>query len=313
MTLSSDSPLAWPDGKCFAFTIFDDPDSQTWEAGREIYALLTDLGFHTTKGVWPMGPIREPSDHGVTCALAGYAKWLEELAKQGFEIGYHNATSHTCDRAETQAGLEHFRARFGCYPRTMAQHYYCDENLYWGDGRVSGWRRLAYNVLTRFKNHNKFFGDKTDHPYFWGDLCRDRITYCRSFTFKDINTLRGWRNFPYHDPQRPFVRYWYISSEGSNRDRFCETVSERNQERLESEGGLCIMYTHFGHGYYSGAVDKRFVALMQRLSRRPGWFVPVGQILDYMRQQQGELVLDDAERRRLERRWLVHKLFYGTA
>jgi hypothetical protein len=32
-----------------------------------------------------------------------------------------------------------------------------------------------------------------------------------------------------------------------------------------------------------------------------------------MRQQQGELVLDDAERRRLERRWLVHKLFYGTA
>jgi hypothetical protein len=35
----------WPDGKRFAFTVFDDPDSQTWQAGREVYALLRDLGF----------------------------------------------------------------------------------------------------------------------------------------------------------------------------------------------------------------------------------------------------------------------------
>ena len=46
--------MIWPGGKSFAFTIFDDPDSQTLEAGREVYALLADLGFRTTKGVWPI-------------------------------------------------------------------------------------------------------------------------------------------------------------------------------------------------------------------------------------------------------------------
>jgi hypothetical protein len=307
------APFNWPNGKRFAFTVFDDPDSQTWEAGREIYALLQDLGFRTTKGLWPMGPIRRPSDHGVTCAVPGYADWINRLIKAGFEAGYHNATSHTCTRAETVMGLEHFRAQFGGYPRTMAHHYNCDENLYWGDRRLGGWRRAVYNVLTRYKNHNKFFGDEDGHPYFWGDLCHDRITYCRSFTFRDINTLKAWRYFPYHDPARPLVRYWYVSSEGSNNARFCQTISEDNQERLEAEGGLCIMYTHFGHGYYNGSIDKRFVALMQRLSQRAGWFAPVGQVLDLMREQQGDIVLDNTQRGRLESRWLRHKVLYGTA
>src|ERR1017187_4114815 len=58
----------WPDGKSFAFTVFDDPDSQTLEAGREVYAFLASLGFRTTKGVWPIRGSGTPSDHGGTCA-----------------------------------------------------------------------------------------------------------------------------------------------------------------------------------------------------------------------------------------------------
>ena len=62
----------WPDGRSFAFTVFDDPDSQTLEAGREVYAFLASLGFRTTKGVWPIRGSGTPSDHGGTCAEPAY-------------------------------------------------------------------------------------------------------------------------------------------------------------------------------------------------------------------------------------------------
>ena len=48
---------AWPEGRDFAFTVFDDADSQTLENGRPIYELLGGLGLRTTKSVWPVrGP-----------------------------------------------------------------------------------------------------------------------------------------------------------------------------------------------------------------------------------------------------------------
>src|ERR1039458_6768880 len=88
----------WPDGKSFAFTVFDDPDSQTLEAGREVYAFLASLGFRTTKGVWPIRGSGTPSDHGGTCAEPAYRAWVQDLQRKGFEIGLHNATLHTSDR-----------------------------------------------------------------------------------------------------------------------------------------------------------------------------------------------------------------------
>jgi hypothetical protein len=85
---------------------------------------------------------------------------------------------------------------------------------------------------------------------------------------------------PYHDPDRPFVRNWFASSEGPSVESFDRTLSEANQERLEIEGGACIMYTHFANGFYdNGCLDSRFVRLMQRLGSRPGWFVPVSTLL----------------------------------
>ena len=47
--------VQWPEGKAFAFTVFDDPDAQSYEDGRVVYSFLDDLGFRTTRGVWP-GP-----------------------------------------------------------------------------------------------------------------------------------------------------------------------------------------------------------------------------------------------------------------
>ena len=119
---------------------------------------------------------------------------------------------------------------------------------------------------------------------------------------------------PYHDPHRPFVNAWYASTEGSNRSRFVAALSEANQDRLEAEGGACIMYTHFGHGYVQNRrLDPRFKTLMERLSRANGWFVPVATLLDFLRHRRERLAITDGERLSLERRWLWEKMFRGTS
>lgn len=308
------SSYYWPNGKRFAFTIFDDPDSQTLDAGRAVYGFLGDLGFKTTRGVWPIRGNGTPSDHGITCADPGCIEWLQCLQRRGFEMGFHNATSHTSPREETLRGLNEFAAYFGHNPRVMANHYFCDENVYWGDGRVSGMHRSLYNLLTRWQNHKKFFGHVPGHPYFWGDLCKEKIQYVRNFVYAEINTLKVCPFMPYHDPARPYVNFWYAAAEGANVNSFKVRLTEAAQDRLEEEGGACIMYTHFGHGYFeNGALDSRFRALMERLAKKGGWYVPVSTLLDHLLQQKQKASITAAERSRLERRWLFDKIRYGTS
>ncbi|HEX5481567.1 MAG TPA: hypothetical protein VFZ08_02955 [Terriglobia bacterium] len=307
--------ITWPDHRAFAFTIFDDPDSQTFEATQAVYSFLKDCGFRTTKGVWPSRPAREPSDHGITCGdNPDYVAWLKQLQSARFEIGFHNATSHTSFREETLAGLDQFAAYFGHFPYSMANHYFCQESVYWGENRVTGMQRHVYNLLTRGKNRGTSHGHEKEHPFFWGDLCKEKIKYVRNFVFDSINTLQKCPFMPYYDPVRPYVNYWFASSEGSNVKAFTRQVAEENQERLEAEGGACIMYVHFGHGFYeNGALDSNFRSRMERLARRNGWFVPVSTLLDYLLARKEKTEISDHERASLERKWLMHKARFGTA
>jgi hypothetical protein len=306
--------IRWPLGKSFAFTIIDDPDSQTLETGRRVYSFLAENGFRTTKLVWPIRGTGTPSDHGTCCDDPEYAQWVQELQAQGFEIGFHNATSHTSPRAETERGLDTFKQLFGANPGVLATHYYSQEALHWGDQRVTGGMRLLYNLLTFGRNRGRYHGHESNHPYFWGDLCKERIKYARNFTFAEINTLKACPYMPYHDPLRPYVNYWFSASEGSDLATFLERIAEDSQDRLEQEGGLSIVYTHFGHHYVKdGTLSPRFQELMQRLSARNGWFVPVSAVLDFVLAQRGALELSDPQRAELERRWLTHKIRFGNA
>ncbi|HTV55089.1 MAG TPA: hypothetical protein VMI06_09235 [Terriglobia bacterium] len=307
--------ISWPEGRAFAFSIFDDPDSQTFEAGKEIYAFLKDRGFRTTKGVWPSKPVRTPSDCGITCEdNPEYIAWLQRLQTAGFEIGLHNVTSHTSDREEIRRGLDQFSAYFGHDPKSMANHYFCEDALYWGENRVTGTNRFLYNAFTLGRKRNISHGHEPGHPYFWGDLCKERIKYARNFAFASLNTLQACPVMPYYDPLRPYVNYWFASSEGSNVDSFQQRVTERNIDLLEREGGACIMYVHFGHRFFSGrALDPRFRLTMERLAQRKGWFVPVSTLLDFLLGQKSTAELSDRDRASLERRWLLHKVRFGTA
>jgi hypothetical protein len=314
LTGTAGPPPDWPRGKRFAFTVFDDPDAQTLASGRPVYDVLRDLGFRTTKAVWPIRGGGRPSDRGQTCADGDYRKWVEELQAGGFEIAYHNATNHTSPREETLRGLETFRQYFGAYPSSMANHSENEEGIYHGEHRVSGVRRLLYNALTRGRNRGRFCGHVVGHPYFWGDLCRERITYVRNFVFDQINTLAACPYMPYHDPARPWVNFWFASAEGDQYPRFERMLGEANQDRLEAEGGACIMYTHFGHGFVEGGrLRPRFVALMERLAAKDGWFVPVTTLLEHLRARRADTTLTTRQRARLEWRWLRHKARYGTA
>ena len=131
------------------------------------------------------------------------------------------------------------------------------------------------------------------------------MRYCRNFVYSDINTLKACPWMPYFDPLRPYVQKWFASSEGDRAQSFLKTIGDRNQDRLVEEGGACIMYTHFGHGYvqdgrlnpafrrampvwlkkklhadktlrraFGGAYAKRFVYAEHHLSHAASAFLP---------------------------------------
>jgi hypothetical protein len=306
------TPIQWPDGRRFAFSVFDDTDRSTLENAPRVYELLGDLGFRTTKSVWPLPATAQAVESGATCEDAAYAAWVQSLQRGGFEIALHNVAPQTSSRELTIRGIDRFRELFGASPSVHTNHTGCREAMYWGDHRLSGPNRAAYNLLNRYSTRGVFEGHLEGSPLFWGDICRRDVKYVRNFVHGNVNTLGFCPQMPYHDPRRPYVKHWFASTEGSDVDAFVGALSERNQDRLEAEGGACIMYTHFGSGFVRDRrIDARFERLMRRLSAKQGWFVPVTTLLDFLVQVKGLHEITDRERAALERRWLTHKIRLG--
>lgn len=302
----------WPDNKKFAFSIFDDTDYATIDNVGEVYRFLADLGIRTTKSVWIFDGTEPGNCPGQTCQDPAYLKWVLSLKEQGFEIGYHMATWHTSSRMRTIEALDRFQELFGGPPKVGANHSDCRENIYWGAARIGGANRLMYNLATRLRFSDRYRGHIESDPLFWGDICKQRITYWRNLVFADIDTLAACPMMPYTDPQRPYVNFWFASSDGSNIDLFNRCLSEESQERLVGSGGACIMYTHFASGFQSEkTLHPRFRTLMERLARAGGWCVPVSTLLDYLKSRNGGHVVTSSERTAIERKWVVEKLWRG--
>jgi len=303
----------WPDGKRFAFTVCDDADLGTVENVGPVYSFLEDCGFRTVRSCWALrGDPNRGKYPGQTLDDADYRDWLVGLQAKGFEIGWHGATWHGSRRDQVALALERFAEVFQHYPTVAANHTGVEEAMYWGRRRLTGWRGLLYNLLTCYRNH-KYVGDAEGNEHFWGDLCQQKIKYYRNFIFQDINTLKACPFMPYHDATKPYVNYWFASSNGHNAEAFNRCLSEANQDRLEAEGGACIMYTHFAIGFCEArGLNCRFEQLMKRLAGKNGWFVPAGTLLDHLLARNGPGEISDAQRRWLERKWFWEKLFVGT-
>jgi hypothetical protein len=296
----------FPGGARFAFTIMDDTDDATLENVAPIYRLLESLGMRTTKTVWPVACEEGSPDFASATTLddAPYRAFVVDLQHRGFEIAFHGATMESSLRERTIRGLDTFAATFGGPPRVHANHSHNRDNLYWGVDRIDDpIVRGLYNAALR-QSRDFYQGHVPNSPFWWGDLCAAQIEYVRNLTFADVNLLRVNPSMPYRDDKRAWGKLWFSASDAENATEFVALLSDSSQRRLEAEGGVCIVATHFGKGFCAnGEVREDVRALLTALAARPGWYVPVGTLLDYLRQRRGTDTMPRSEWRRMQWLW----------
>lgn len=299
--------MIFPGGKRCAFSVFDDTDVATLESIRPVYDYLSEHGIYTTKTVWSIdweGPSDYEGSH--TLQNPAYAAYAQELKRRGFEIAFHGAGMESSERGQIDKALANFREAIGGYPTSNAAHGRNRDNLYWGTERFTYWITKRLYSLLSGDDRNYFQGHVKSSPYFWGDIARERIKYVRSFTYTGINLLERTTPVVYRNKKTPFVNAWFLTNDAENVEEFNALLSRANQEKLEKEGGLCIISTHFGKGFVKGdQLNAETARLLHELSKRECWFAPVSDLLDYYVSQVGLETLSAWQLLRLELSWFL--------
>lgn len=306
-------PPELPHGKKFAFAIIDDTDGATLENVEPVYDFLWDIGVISTKTVWIL-PTNDP-DHwpnrGTSVADSQYLAFVLDLQSKGYEIALHGVRGGHSKRDEIITSLDEFNRLFGHYPKIHINHSENRDNLYWGKSKLSFFPfRMLYGL---FRDNSSSSGHDPESEYFWGDIAKERIDYVTNFSFHDINMFKINPLIPYRDDSKPYVNFWFHSSDGGYVDSFNRLISKENVDRLEREGGICFVYTHLASGFYrDGRINPIFDERMRYLASKDGWFAPASEVLDYIRKKRGN---DDSisfrDRIYIELRWLYEKLVYG--
>ena len=302
-------PLMFPEGRRFAFTVFDDTDVGTLDSIRPVYELLYELGLRTTKTVWPLDYDGDSSYAGsATMQDPEYCSYLRLLQSRGFEIAFHGATMETASRSETERALQIFRVELGRGPTSYAAHAQNRDNLYWGRERFQfGLFRFAYDLMGG-RGEPRYAGHLPGSDVYWLDLASE-LRYVRSLTYDGIDLNRVTSRVPYRMAATPGINAWFPSCDADNVEEFVALLSPDNQAVLESHGGVCILSTHFGKGFIrDGRVRPDVARALESLSRRPGWFVPVTPLLDHLARQRGIAELSGLRLFRMELLWFVHSL-----
>lgn len=305
--------VVFPDGKRFAFSIIDDTDMTTLERVRPVYELLHRYGLRTTKTVWVLESNNEshPANKGDTLRNPAYRSFIHDLRKWGFEIALHGVRGGGSRRHETLDGLDEYKREFGALPGMYINHSLNNENLYWGAHLFSF---PPYRWAARWAIRHEFAGHDPASPYFWGDVAKQHVRYVRRFTFPDVNLLSANPSIPYRLPDKPYVNYWFPTANGNRIREFDELLKTENIEKLEREGGVCLVYAHLGSGSFnrSTGLDPRFEARIKELTSHNGWFATASEILDHLARQPGWTGnLTFRESLRLESLFVVHRMRLG--
>ncbi len=312
---SASEPMVFPDGKKFAFSICDDTDQSTVKNIKCVYDFLYEIGLHTTKTVWPLpnSEINNWVGRGMTLSDSTYMAFIRDLQKKGFEIALHGTRGVSTKRSDIMKGIAMFKDSIGYYPKIHINHSMNRDNLYWGIDRLQFWISRALYQLSQ--DDYDYFGHIPQSEYFWGDIANQYISYVVDFSFHEINMTRINHNMPYHDPGKPYVNYWFQTSDGSNMESFIELLSEENLDKLEREGGVCIVYTHFSTGFCSDqGLDERARERLRDVASRNGWFATTSEILDYLRQSgYGGENVSLVQKIYIELRWIYEKILYGSS
>lgn len=296
----------YPGGRRFAFTILDDTDVSTVRNVRPIYRLLEELGMRTTKTVWPLSCPEGSKNFGSSQTLDDpeYLCFVQDLQERGFEIAWHGATMESSYRERTARGLERFRKVFGAPPRVAANHAHNRENLYWGKERIDDpLLRWFYGFFVPVEDDH-YQGHVEGSGYWWGDLCQRNLTYMRNLTFNELNLANVNPSMPYQDPSRPQVDWWFSAADAEGRREFNELLAPQAQDRLESQGGFCVVATHFGKGFVEeGRVHPDTQRCLRSLSERNGWFPTVSELLDFLRSRGRNATLPALEWKKMQWKW----------
>jgi len=305
--------MQFPNGRRFAFTILDDTDDATFENIVPVYDRLRELGFRTTKTVWPLDCPEGSQEYfaAETLQRSEYLRYVQQLVADGFELASHGATMESSNRERTLRGLEFLDQHFDTTLQLYANHGENRENLYWGPKRF---RTPLFQWLARTIERNRrdgyYCGDVEESEFFWGDVCRKRFRYVRNFTFASLNALSFNPEMPYAISNTPYVQYWFSTSDAPTPEIFRRRVTRSAIDRLEGEGGICILSTHFGkRGYVSnGRLDPTVDDMLRYIADKPGWLVPASEILDHLAAQQPDRNVSTLALARIEFRFLIDQL-----
>ncbi len=303
--------MLFPGNKRFAFSIVDDTDDSTLHNVKPVYERLREYGFRTTKTVWPLDCPEGSRIYFAAETLQDrlYLNFVHGLVKSGFELAFHGATMESSCRERTKCAFEFLKQEFGTYPKLFCNHGQNRENLYWGSKRFqTGPLRRLYRMLNREAIHH-YSGEVETSRYFWGDICRQHIKYVRNFTFSQLDMLKLNPEMPYRLPGTKYVNYWFSTADAPDVTAFNRLVSRERIDALERAGGVCIVSTHLGKGFArDGKLNAETEEIFRYLVQKPGWHVPVSDILDYLLAQHTRENLEYPQQVRLEIRFLFDKI-----
>lgn len=304
--------MIFPNDRRFAFTILDDTDDSTLENVRPVYDCLKRYGLRTTKTVWAMdcpegSRLFFAAD---TLRRKEYLSFVHALAQDGFEIAFHGATMESSSRPRTIQALEFIREEFGEYPKISCSHAFNRENLYWGRDRFQTWWIRGIIGILMKQSGDHYAGHRPASEYFWGDLSAAHIRYVRNLTFSSLNMLDVNPEMPYRRADTPYVNRWFSTADAPDVSAFVRLLTPERLDALQQAGGACILSTHLGKGFVrNGVLDTRVEKIIRQLGERPGWYVPVSELLDYLAQARGtEECLGWWRAWKLEMRYLFDKL-----
>jgi len=89
---------------------------------------------------------------------------------------------------------------------------------------------------------------------------------------------------PYRDKNKEqYSNYWFSTTFAPNQWMFNKLVTPITVDKLEQDGGVCILYTHLGYYMKNGKIDQGFIEKIKYISQKNnGWFVPVSTVLDFL-------------------------------
>lgn len=297
--------LKYPSGAEFAFTILDDTDDTTVENGRPVYDLLSSLGIRTTKTVWAFDAPPEnrgPYFAAETLSSPDYFRWVSKLAHEGFEIAFHNATMGSSVREDTIRALDLIEEGFNQPIRLHCNHGQNRENLYWGVERYNSFLlKQLINLFSKIRPYPVFEGDKVGSPYYWADVAAERLSYIRAFAFRQLNCMSIPPGKLFRDAEKQPAPLFFNTADAADINAFNKLVNPATIDRLRGQKGWAIVSTHLGKGFYwEGELNPKFRRTMEYMTSLPGWFVPAGSILDFIKAEVGVSNLSCFQRSQME-------------